>query len=129
MSSSNLLHRVWETARITPNQWWDENGDLNIPKGHRVSSHLDLFYDLVFVVALAQLGKDFRDKAHHGAFEFDHSIRAVLEMAALLTPILLYHIYLHSFTNRFGRGAFSSAVFYLVNFLSTCLRVFILVGE
>lgn len=106
-----------EATRITPNQWFDDNGVLVIPKGHKVSSHLDLFYDLVFVVALASLGKDFRHKAHEGEYDFAASLYAVLDMGAMLVPILMNHVFLHAYTNRFGRGTFGSCLWYLGNFL------------
>lgn len=111
-----MFKTLKDAAQITPNQWFDEDGKLHIPKGHKVSSHLDLFYDLVFVVALASLGKDFRSKAHEHHYEVQ-SVSAVWDMAALFIPILLNHLFLHGYSNRFGRGSFFSCVWYLVNFL------------
>src|SRR4051794_33498096 len=97
---SPMWQDLKKATRIAPNQWFDENGVLVIPQGHKMSSHLDLFYDLVFVVALASMGKTFRHKAHEGGYEFETTMHAVFDMSAMLVPVLLNHLFLHAYSNR-----------------------------
>lgn len=115
----SMWQKLRDGLKITPNQWFDEEGELHIPKGHKMSSHLDLFFDLVFVVTLASLGRDFRGKAHDSHFSLAGTMDAVVDTLTLLVPILMNHIFLHGFTNRFGRGTISTAIFYLANFIRT----------
>lgn len=49
---------AWLTGRLrtTPNQWFDQTGNIQEKEGSAEPSNFDLFYDLVLVVAYQTIG-------------------------------------------------------------------------
>jgi len=111
--------------KIKPNQTWATEGvraDVNLSKGHRSANHLDLFYDLLIVVAMASTGKSFRAKIHD-LEEF--RIGPLMSLFAFFMPLWFHSFGLNHLVNRFGdANQLYTMLFYFVSFL--CLGVVVM---
>lgn len=97
---------------IEPNQWL-EDGQVQMPKGKKAAHFLDLFYDLLLVLAMSTISVDFRTKLEH---VHGISLVPVLDVFAFLAPIWLHSMALNAFSNRFGKvESLFTVSFYFLN--------------
>lgn len=100
---------------------WLEGGSVQMHKGQKATTYLDLFYDLVLIVAIETIGADFRQKL---LLDPTFSAAPILDTFAFLLPVWLHALALCGYTNRFGKvDHHFTLLYYFLNFLCTYILI------
>jgi len=80
-------------------------------------AHFDLFYGLVFVVAIGLLAKDFSDPSGSSG-ELDGLGLRLLDFLALWTPLFFQWLFWQLYVNRYFKNDIWTMACYFLNFIS-----------